>query len=117
MPRNNQSRPVSVSVPVSTRPPIAHLPTTIQHQPAGFGQLIKEGIGFGAGQAIAHRAVNAVLGSTATATATGTVNQQPSEQKTPCLSERNFFEACIRSQSINDCNNEILAYKQCIDLN
>jgi hypothetical protein len=92
-------------------------PPVVYHPPApttGFGQLIKEGIGFGAGQAIAHRAVNAILGPAATTT---TVVQQSTDPKSPCHSERTTFETCMKIKTQDDhCNNEHLAYTQCLDL-
>lgn len=103
MPRqqsHNHSKPALMVKPRS--------PTIVHTQTAGFGQLIKEGIGFGAGSAIAQRAVTAILGPQ-------TVTTVSSETKTTCLSERNIFEACMRSQ--NECNNEYLSYSHCIKLN
>lgn len=84
-------------------------PTIVHTQTAGFGQLIKEGIGFGAGSAIAQRAVTAILGPPTVST----VVSSP-EKKATCLSERDLFEACMRSQ--NECNNEYLSYSHCIKL-
>lgn len=90
----------------------AAIPPTPITQP-GFGQLIKEGIGFGAGQAIAHRAVNAILGP-----ATTTVAQQSADPKGPCYSERNLFETCMKIKTQEDhCNNEHLAYTSCLEIN
>lgn len=105
MPRQSsqsQSKPALMVKPRS--PTIVHT----HPQTAGFGQLIKEGIGFGAGSAIAQRAITAILGPQTFATVS-------SETKTPCLSERNIFEVCMRSQ--NECNNEYLSYSHCIKLN
>jgi len=96
--------PSKPSIPAISPPPI---------QQPGFGQLIKEGIGFGAGQAIAHRAINAILGPTAT-----TVVQQVTDAKSPCFSERNVFETCMRIKTQEDhCNNEHLTYTHCLELN
>jgi hypothetical protein len=114
MPRSSSHSPTK-SKPPSITPSKPSLPAIIPPpvtQP-GFGQLIKEGIGFGAGQAIAHRAVNAILGPSITTP----VMQQPTEPKGPCYSERNLFESCMRIKSQEDhCNNEHLAYTQCLEL-
>ena len=108
MPRSQQSR----SFKSSTLPTLVKSNPIIQHTPSqpsapGFGQLIKEGIGFGAGQAIAHRAINAVLGSSQTL-------PTPSQHK-HCISEREAFESCLKTQQSDGCNNELTAYKQCIE--
>ena len=101
------------SLPVPTKQSISTVPSVAPPQ-AGFGQLIKEGIGFGAGQAIAHRAVNAILGPAAPTT----VIQKASEEKGVCSSERNLFETCMRIKTQEDhCNNEHLAYTHCLELN
>ncbi len=117
MPRTSTHTSSSKSKPVPLAPFKPSVPTvyTPPSQP-GFGQLIKEGIGFGAGQAIAHRAVNAIFGSTAPTTVVQQATD-PKDQKSPCQSERNVFEACMRIKTQEDhCNNEHLAYTQCLEL-
>jgi hypothetical protein len=108
MPRNQQSKsPMLVTKPHA--PVVVHQPTL---EKPGFGQLVKEGIGFGAGQAIAHRAVNAILGPTTTATLTQSV------PATKCVPEKKAFEMCLKTKTQEDqCNNEFLAFTQCIQLN
>ena len=109
MPRNQQSKtPMLVTKPHA--PVVVHQPTL---EKPGFGQLIKEGIGFGAGQAIAHRAVNAILGPTTATTVATTV---PTESKpTKCMPEKKAFEMCLKTKTQEDqCNNEFLAFTQCI---
>ncbi len=119
MPRSSQhtqSRSFKTSTPAPIVKPFQ--PTLPMHMPPApsFGQLIKEGIGFGAGQAVAHRAVAAILGPT-TAQTVGTPTQSPSEAHKMCVSERNLFETCLRIRSNeNNCDNELLSYKQCIEL-
>ena len=110
MPRTQQNRSFKSSSLTPIVKPQAIVPSgTLQPSAPGFGQLIKEGIGFGAGQAIAHRAVNAVLGPTTT-----TVVQTASESKL-CNLERETFERCLKTQQGDTCNNELTAYKQCIE--
>lgn len=97
----------------STLPAVIPKPQTslnpIPQVGPSFGQLIKEGIGFGAGQAIAHRAVAAVLGSTASTS---------SEANKKCVSEQVTFETCLKTRTNEDqCNNEMLSYKQCLEFN
>lgn len=108
MPRSQQSKsPMLVTKPHA--PVVVHQPTS---EKPGFGQLVKEGIGFGAGQAIAHRAVNAILGSATT------VPDTPAQQSTfitKCTPEKKAFEMCLKTKTQEDqCNNEFLAFTQCI---
>ena len=110
MPRSQQSKsPMLVTKPHA--PVVVHQPTL---EKPGFGQLIKEGIGFGAGQAIAHRAVNAILGPTAPAT-TPTPASVQQTTTTKCMPEKKAFEICLKTKTQEDqCNNEFLAFTQCI---
>lgn len=116
MPRSHQPRPrrpstPPVILPKPSPPVVVHPPTP---EKPGFGQLIKEGIGFGAGQAIAHRAVNAILGPTIVATQQSA--QTPETSK--CSTERKAFEVCLKTKTQEDqCNNEFLAFTQCVQLN
>lgn len=109
MPRQqSQTRPTSLQVKPRTNT-VIHPPSVISAVPSSFGQVVKDGIGFGAGSAIGQRVVAAMFGPQ-----TISVTPTPSEKKEFCLSERDTFEACMRSQSV--CNNEFLAYSQCIKL-
>ncbi len=111
MPRSQQSSKMPAAVHKPSPPVIVHPPTL---EKPGFGQLIKEGIGFGAGQAIAHRAVAAILGPTTVATVQPT---QPTESTTKCFAEKRAFEVCLKTKTQEDqCNNEFLAFTQCIQL-
>lgn len=104
MPRQ-QSQKNSTSLQVIPRT------NTVIHTPSStMGQSIKDGIGLGVGSALAQRAVSAIFGPPTVTT----VSQLPSEPNAPCISERNIFETCMRSQTV--CNNEFLAYSQCIKL-
>lgn len=114
MPRSEVKRQTSLH----TVKPSSSLVPTPMIQPPTFGQTIKEGIGFGAGSAIGHRIIGAVLGPTTASTATTPTTEfkQTSQQK--CVSERNTFELCLKTKSADDgCNNEFNAYTQCIQLN
>jgi hypothetical protein len=102
-----------------------HYPTVVKPQPTlvpsvpastpSFGQIVKEGIGFGAGSAIGHRIVGAVFGSNSTPITTPpTVPVAAPPGK--CTTERNAFELCLKTKSDDQCNNEVLSYKQCIEL-
>ena len=109
MPRTQQKQVNKVpAVPPRFTPPQIYNPPS---QP-GFGQIVKEGIGFGIGQSIAHRAVSAILGPPTT-----TVIQNSSEKKDYCVSEKNTFDLCMKTTIQEDrCNNEHLAYTQCLEL-
>jgi hypothetical protein len=109
MPRQqSQSRPTSLQVKPKTNT-VIHPPSIITAAPSSFGQVMKDGIGFGAGSAIGQRVVAAMFGPQ-----TISVAPAPSERKELCLSERDTFEACMRSQTV--CNNEFMAYSHCIKL-
>ncbi len=113
MPRSQQSKS-SMLIPKPHTPVVVHQSAP---EKAGFGQLIKEGIGFGAGQAIAHRAVNAVLGATAPATSPTPASVQQTTT-TKCMPEKKAFEMCLKTKTQEDqCNNEFLAFTQCIQFN
>jgi hypothetical protein len=85
---------------VAPRPPIIEQPT--------LGQSIKQGFGFGAGSAIAHRFFGA----------TPTVVSVPDKKvQLPCENERSAFESCLKSKTIDDfCGEQQMAYTQCIRL-
>lgn len=103
--------------PVSIKPQGSLVPSVPLTTPS-FGQVLKEGIGFGAGSAIGHRIVGAVLGAPSTPVSTSTAPptlpvEAPSGK---CTTERKAFELCLKTKSDDQCNNEILSYKQCIEL-
>ena len=82
-------------------------PLTVS-QPS-FGESLKQGFGFGAGSAIAHR----MLGMTPT------IIEAPSNKKVehPCEKELLAFEGCMKTRSSDDfCGNEQMAYTQCLHL-
>lgn len=107
MPRRQPSSHPKPTVP-SVRPQSSLIPST-SLPTASFGQTIKDGIGFGAGSAIGHRIVGAILGPSV-----------PTSGVAPpglCASERDAFELCLKTKHAdNQCNNEMLSYKQCIEL-
>jgi hypothetical protein len=113
MPRSNKSptSPVKAHVGPSKLQTLPQTPLALHSPPpSSFGQIMKEGLGFGIGQSIAHRAVSAVLGPTINTVTT-------SETKSNCVSERNAFETCMKTKNgEHHCNNEFLSYKQCIEL-
>ena len=111
MPRNsnrnsNRSKIAVNTHPVSVKP--FHPPVS-QPSPS-FGQIIKDGLGFGIGQSIAHHAVSTVL-----APVTTHMQQVQPEAKKTCASEREAFDRCLKINEIFNCPNELHAYKQCID--
>lgn len=112
MPRSQQSSRSSSKAPALVAKP--HAPVVVHQsvpEKPGFGQLVKEGIGFGAGQAIAHRAVNAILGPSVAQVA----ESKPSETITKCIPEKKAFEMCLKTKTQeNQCDNEFIAFTQCI---
>ncbi len=108
--------PRTTSTKRSSPVPVVHKPTPIYPArppftpvaPSSFGQTLKEGLAFGTGQAIAHRAVASVA-------SLWTPPQKTSES--PCEKERYAFESCMKIKSTDDfCGNEQLSYAQCIQL-
>lgn len=120
MPRSSPNHPSSSkkSVPTLVRhTPPAHPPTFSTAPAASFGQIVKEGIGFGAGNAIAQRAVSAIFGPPTITTISSTLPPGTPSESIHCNSERIAFETCLRTKSADDmCNNEILTYKHCLEL-
>jgi hypothetical protein len=52
-----------------------------------FGQTIKEGIAFGVGQSVAHRAIGAIFGSPATQEKSVTIIAAEKPEYTQCMKE------------------------------
>lgn len=104
---------------VAPAPPVL-APQPISVPQPTFGQIVKEGFGLGAGQAIAHRAVSAILGPTQIAVAPAPASAPLSETKISqpsCETERHQFESCLKSKSFdNDCDTQLFSLKQCIQL-
>ncbi len=74
-----------------------------------LGQTLKQGFGFGAGSAIAHR----IFGMSPT------IIQAPSDKKVehPCEKELVAFESCMKTRSTDDfCGNEQMSYTQCLHI-
>jgi hypothetical protein len=110
MPR--QSTPVKNSTLPVQKPTVP--PPVIQTTQQSFGQTVKEGLAFGVGQAVAHRAVASLAGLF-----TGPQISGPHPSHPPlCDAERFAFETCMKVKSSDDyCGSEQVAYTQCIRLN
>jgi hypothetical protein len=70
---------------------------------------LKQGFGFGAGSAIAHRMFGAAP----------TLYQSPSDKKheEACEKERLAFETCMKTKSADDfCGEQQMGYTQCLHL-
>lgn len=112
MPRSSST--ASKSSAPAIRNPSHHstpIPSRIEIEQPALSQSLKQGFGFGAGSAIAHR----IFGATSTIQTVTT----PSDKKVqlPCDNERTAFENCIKTKSIDDyCGNEQASYKQCLQL-
>lgn len=105
MPR--QSPPSKKSVVPVSKP---QLPLQVPSPtPSSFGQIVKEGLAFGVGQAVAHRAV-------ASAAAVFS-SPSPSRQELPCEKEWAAFESCMKIKSAEDyCGVEQSSFTHCIRL-
>ena len=115
MPRSNSQSKSRPSDTVSQAPTVFRNPyssvantSNLTIQQPTLGQSIKQGFGFGAGSAIAHR----IFGLTPSITA-------PSDKKVelPCEKELQAFQTCLKSKSTDDfCGQEQISYTQCINL-
>jgi hypothetical protein len=113
MPRSQSShKPSPKGFHTSTPPVPFQNPLSSVANPvprATFGQTLKEGLAFGTGQAVAHRMVGSLFGTT--------VVPSQNEVKLPCDKERNAFETCMKTKSVDDfCGEQQMAYTQCIRL-
>lgn len=112
MPRTSSSQKPSPKAFHTSTPPVPFqnpLSSVANPVPtATFGQTLKEGLAFGAGQAVAHRVVGSLFGSSA---------PSQNEVKLPCDKERSAFETCMKTKSVEDfCGEQQMAYTQCIRL-
>ena len=118
MPRSKSSSNFKASTlptPV-TRNPSNHVTrientSRIEVEPPTLGQSLKQGFGFGAGSAIAHR----IFGPSPVIQS---VNASSDKKVTiPCENERHAFETCIKTKSIDDyCSSEQISYSHCLKL-
>ncbi len=104
MPRSSSSQS---KVPVKYTPPQSSVstPNRIEIEQPTLGQTLKQGFGFGAGSAIAHRIFNPFPTLT------------PSDKKIQetCEKERMAFETCMKTKSADDfCGEQQLGYTQCL---
>lgn len=122
MPRSSQSHRASSVRPLASsahyinnteKKNVLPVPAAITSPKSSFTNIVKEGIGFGIGQSIAHRVVGSVLGL-----ATGSSEVSETKQTKPaCHFERNIFEDCIRTKSAEyQCSTELHSLEQCIQL-
>lgn len=109
MPRSQSSKPITHPSTVFPNP-MSSVAKPIPTLPApSFGQTMKEGFALGTGSAIAHRVVSYVFG------APTVTMQTPQGPPNPCEKERQAFENCMKTQSMDTfCGQEQLAYTSCI---
>jgi hypothetical protein len=87
---------------------VGNIPPQVSIQQPTLGQSIKEGFGFGAGSAIAHR----MFGLSPTIIA-----PSQNEVKRLCEKELSAFETCMKTKSADDfCGEYQMAYTQCLHL-
>jgi hypothetical protein len=110
MPRSSssQTRPaVNYHPPAKFTNPYSSVgtPSRVEIEQPTLGQSLKQGFGFGAGSAIAHRLLNPFP------------TIAPSDKKTesPCEKERHAFETCMKTKSAEDfCGEQQMGYTQCL---
>ena len=101
--------PKSSAVVPSYHPPSVTT-NRIEIEKPTLGQSLKQGFGFGAGSAIAHR----IFGMAPTIIAPA---PSQSEVKLPCDKERTAFENCMKTKSSDDfCGEQQIAYTHCLHL-
>jgi hypothetical protein len=113
MPRSSSS---------SSKPHTSYHPPAVRSQPQSsigttsrveieqptLGQSMKQGFGFGAGSAIAHR----IFGATPTIIPASPSNKN---NEGPCEKERSAFETCMKTKSADDfCGEQQMSYTQCL---
>ncbi len=105
MPRSSSksSAPAIRNTPSTTTP----IPYRIEFEQPTLGQSLKQGFGFGAGSAIAHRIFGA---------APQIVMPSDKKVESPCEKERMSFENCMKTKSSDDfCGLEQMTYTQCLN--
>ena len=114
MPRISNSKKKSSVVPFAAS--AHHISTFDQKKPPvvapaapGFGQVLKEGLAFGVGQATAHNLVNSFF---------GTNKVQTIQVASKCNPERTAFENCLKTKTLDEqCSSEMISLQQCKQLN
>lgn len=109
MPRSQSTSKSNHSSVVPFRNPYSSVGNTsaVHVEQPTLGQSIKQGFGFGAGSAIAHR----MFGMTPTIIA-------PSDKKisNPCDKELTAFTNCLKTTSTDGfCGEEQIAYTKCLN--
>ena len=107
MPRTSKpSHPVSSKQTLPTLQTNQVSKTSIVSTPAepSFGQMMKQGLAWGTGQAIAHR----MFGPTVTVPI-------QTKMESSCEKERLSFEACMKTKTSEDfCGEEQMIYTRCL---
>lgn len=110
MPRSSSSHSKPASnyhPPAKFTNPYSSVGTTnrVEIEQPTLGQTLKQGFGFGAGSAIAHRIFNPFP----------TLTLSDKKIQETCEKERVAFETCMKTKSADDfCGNEQMSYTQCI---
>jgi hypothetical protein len=107
MPRSSSSnanpRP-TYHPPAKFANPYSSVANITPSQPT-LGDSLKQGFGFGAGSAIAHRLLNPFP----------TIAPPEKKAESPCEKERTLFETCMKTKSVDDfCGEQQMVYTQCI---
>ncbi len=109
MPRSSSSHSkphINYHPPATFTNPYSSVGAMNPSQPT-LGQSIKQGLGFGAGSAIAHRLLNPFP----------TIALSDKKESVPCEKERLAFETCMKTKSADDfCGEQQMGYTQCLRL-
>ena len=112
MPRSQsrQTKPTTLPTSLPRNQPASIANTSLHVEQPTFGQTMKQGFGFGAGSAIAHNMIGALLTPSISAPA-------PSDKKVtpPCEKELLAYQVCLKTMSSDDfCGHQQTSFTQCL---
>jgi hypothetical protein len=106
--KSSQSTPVVITPKkISVTQPSIHTPSAVA---PSFGQIIKEGFGFGLGSSMARHAVDSVMSA---------FNKGDKKEHTQdaCYAERKYYESCmLTDKQDSNCSHAFAGYQQCLEV-
>lgn len=105
-------KPTPVPSPSPVYTPSTPSTVTVEASRPTFGQTLKEGFGFGAGSAIAHR----IFGASSTQTVNH-INTPSNINEKKCNLEENAYFDCTKNHDGYSCETKYENYKKCLGSN